>query len=428
MSSESPASELYGSNGVEIAIQNNTALPTGVGGIIAVGSDGTTARFIKVDTSGDQIVVGLGTAGTPAGGVVSVQGVTGMTALTVNNATAANLLANVGGLGAAGSASSGNPVWVAGNVTISAPSYADSTVNALSLTTTGLLRIDGSGVTQPVSGTVTADQGTANTLANAWPMEITDGYNGPAAVKPPSTPAVATDSALVVALSPNSNLPVEGTNSLGSVVSVSATLTNGLTHLNVVDDQAVNKLDDLLLSLDDIGQAITSGNISAKIILPASTIQPLYANLNNIAITLPSLGSAAARSSASIDNSSNLFEDVLMMFQITTATTGVSATGYVNVYGYGAVDGGIIFPEGITGTDAVVTLTAPPNLVLIAQFNANTTSATKTFGPISFCRMYGLDKLPQTWGVVVSNQTGAAFGIGPAGFAITYQGINGQLV
>jgi hypothetical protein len=31
--------------------------------------------------------------------------------------------------------------------------------------------------TQPISGTVTANQGTPNTLADAWPVEITDGTN-----------------------------------------------------------------------------------------------------------------------------------------------------------------------------------------------------------------------------------------------------------
>lgn len=69
--------------------------------------------------------------------------------------------------------------------------------------------------TQPVSGTVTANQGTANTAANAWPQKITDGTNT-AAVKAASTAAVATDPSLVVTLSPNTALPA-GSNALGSV-------------------------------------------------------------------------------------------------------------------------------------------------------------------------------------------------------------------
>ena len=50
----------------------------------------------------------------------------------------------------------------------------------------------------------TVNQGTANTVANAWTSKITDGTNT-GVVKAASTAAVATDPALVVALSPNNN-------------------------------------------------------------------------------------------------------------------------------------------------------------------------------------------------------------------------------
>jgi hypothetical protein len=52
-----------------------------------------------------------------------------------------------------------------GSVTTAAPAYTTGNINPLSLTTTGLLRVDGSGVTQPVSGTITANIGTTNGLA-----------------------------------------------------------------------------------------------------------------------------------------------------------------------------------------------------------------------------------------------------------------------
>lgn len=53
-----------------------------------------------------------------------------------------------------------------------------------------------------VSGTVTANQGTAAAVAGAWPVEVTNGTSV-AAVKAASTAVVATDPALVVAVSPN---------------------------------------------------------------------------------------------------------------------------------------------------------------------------------------------------------------------------------
>jgi len=108
-----------------------------------------------------------------------------------------------------------------GYATTSAPSYSNNTFNALSLTTAGALRVDGSAVTQPISGSV--NQGTANTLSNKWPVQVTDGTNtmptgdavgraifekitdgtNTAAVKAASTAAATTDPSLVVALSPN---------------------------------------------------------------------------------------------------------------------------------------------------------------------------------------------------------------------------------
>jgi len=77
-----------------------------------------------------------------------------------------------------GSTTSGQSgVLVQGAVTTSAPSYTTGQTDPLSLTTAGALRVDGSGATQPVSGTVTANQGTPNTAANSWPVEMTDGTN-----------------------------------------------------------------------------------------------------------------------------------------------------------------------------------------------------------------------------------------------------------
>ena len=59
---------------------------------------------------------------------------------------------------------------IQGAVTTAAPTYSTSTTNPLSLTTAGALRVDGSATTQPVSGTVTANQGTAN--ATPWNQNI----------------------------------------------------------------------------------------------------------------------------------------------------------------------------------------------------------------------------------------------------------------
>lgn len=71
------------------------------------------------------------------------------------------------------------------------------------------------------------NQGTSASLANGWATRITDGTNGPAAVKAASTAAVATDPALVVAISPNNSLTITSAD-------VSATGALGSNGANVV--------------------------------------------------------------------------------------------------------------------------------------------------------------------------------------------------
>ena len=62
-------------------------------------------------------------------------------------------------VGATGAAAPSSATLAGGNATTAAPTYTTATMNALSLNTSGGLRVDGSGVTQPVSGTVTANLG-----------------------------------------------------------------------------------------------------------------------------------------------------------------------------------------------------------------------------------------------------------------------------
>jgi hypothetical protein len=124
--------------------------------------------------------------------VITVQGIASMTALKVDGSGVTQpvsgtvavsnsfaLDASVTGLQVAqASTTSGQRgELVQGAVTTAAPTYTTGQTDPLSLTTAGALRVDGSGVTQPVSGTVTSNQGTAAVTANAWPIKVTDGTN-----------------------------------------------------------------------------------------------------------------------------------------------------------------------------------------------------------------------------------------------------------
>jgi hypothetical protein len=88
MSQDSPIAILSDSAGVQLAAQDGVAVPAATPGLIAMLSDGTNSRYIRGDSSGRMVVVGAGVAGTPAGGVVSIQGVVGGTAIPVSGSFA----------------------------------------------------------------------------------------------------------------------------------------------------------------------------------------------------------------------------------------------------------------------------------------------------------------------------------------------------
>lgn len=167
-------------------------------------------------------------------------------------------------------------------------------------------------------------------------------------------------------------------------------------------------------------------SILALVSLPldASTTKTLYGTSNQaITCTFTSLTNGSYRQSTVIDNSSNLFLDALVMVKAKSASSSTSATGYVAIYGYGTADGGTTYDGGASGSDASYTVdVTPPNLVLIGilNLNANSTTVQRTF---SVATAFG-GQLPQKWGIIVLNATGATLdaSIGSAWF----QGVQAQ--
>ncbi len=282
---------------VESGLTNNDMYPLSLttGGLLRVdGSNATqpVSGTVTANAGTGSFTVAQATAanlnatvvGTGAGGAVNVaQSTAGNLNATVVGTTVAGSGASSGLFTVQGN-SSGTPIPVSGTVTASNPSVgataasppADATyvgglvttsvesgltsgdMYPLSMTTGGLLRVDGSNVTQPISGTVTANAGTGSfTVAQAtaanlnatvtgtvaatqsgtwtvqpgntanttpWLATINQGSNS-AAVKPASTAAATIDPSLVVALSPNSLTPsvVDRTGS-GTMAALNATV------------------------------------------------------------------------------------------------------------------------------------------------------------------------------------------------------------
>lgn len=142
MSGVSPSSVLFSSDGYELAVVDGAAFVPNTRSILFAGNDGTNTRTVLVDSLGRPVMVGAGTAGSPAGGVITIQGDPAGTPVTVNQGT--------------------SPWVISGTVSVSSVG--------------GTVAVTQSTSPWVVSGTVTSDQGAPNTLANAWPITLTDGY------------------------------------------------------------------------------------------------------------------------------------------------------------------------------------------------------------------------------------------------------------
>lgn len=143
---DSPAVILYDAAGVAMAVQNGVAIPASTRGLLPMVSDAGTARRLAGDGVGRAVVVGAGAAGTPTGGVATVQGdpagtpvpvSVGALALPTGAATEATLAtraadatltARLGTLGQKAAAGS-TPVVLASDQTLPLPTGAATSAN-----------------------------------------------------------------------------------------------------------------------------------------------------------------------------------------------------------------------------------------------------------------------------------------------------------
>lgn len=144
-----------------------------------------------------------------------------------------------------------------------------------------------------------------------------------------------------------------------------------------------------------------------------------------ITCTLAALANAGARESTVVDNSANLYLDALVQLQVKSNAAGTVATGYVDVYAYGTVDGGTTYSDSATGADAGITLTSPPNARMIGRINVVANAVTYQGHPMSVAAAFG-GVLPDHWGIIVMNGTGAALDAVEAAHLKLYQGVYAQ--
>lgn len=139
-----------------------------------------------------------------------------------------------------------------------------------------------------------------------------------------------------------------------------------------------------------------------------------YPAASDLTITLASLASdtnlLTGRESATIDNTANLYLDILISGKV-TAGTSPTASRSIEVWAVGSWDG-TNWPDVFDGTESAETITSADIKASVCRFvaamaTANTSDRTYHFGPVSLASAFG-GTLPPKVVLFVTHSTGVA--------------------
>ena len=143
-----------------------------------------------------------------------------------------------------------------------------------------------------------------------------------------------------------------------------------------------------------------------------------------ITLTLTSLTDGSWRQSAAVDNTSNLYIDVLVGGSVQVGTSP-TADGTIDIYAYGQYDASGEYTAGASGSDAAYTADGEEGqLKFIASIVVDATSDQDyEWGPYNIAPAFG-GVIPQRWGLVVENNTGATLNATGTNNETIYTGID----
>lgn len=152
-----------------------------------------------------------------------------------------------------------------------------------------------------------------------------------------------------------------------------------------------------------------------------------YAASASITCTLASLTSSTTvgRGSAVIDNTSNLYADVMVTLGImTSAGTQAAVDKACYIYLYGSEDGVVYNGSSAEaeGSDASLTFDSPTNLRGPYVLSCPSSSTTYRLVIGSVASSFG-GVMPRKWGVVVQNYSGLLLNATESNHQKTYTGI-----
>ena len=137
-----------------------------------------------------------------------------------------------------------------------------------------------------------------------------------------------------------------------------------------------------------------------------------YPAASDLTITLASLASdtnlLTGRESATIDNTANLYLDILISGKVTAGTSPTAARS-IEVWAVGSWDG-TNWPDVFDGTESAETITSADIKASVARYlaamaTANTSDRAYHFGPVSLASAFG-GTLPPKVVLFVTHSTG----------------------
>lgn len=142
-----------------------------------------------------------------------------------------------------------------------------------------------------------------------------------------------------------------------------------------------------------------------------------------ITITLASLADDGLQESSANSNVSNLFLNALVQLKV---KTGASTAGDKNilVYAYGTADGGTTYSGDASGNNGAFGGNIA-NCVLMGIIDTPTAATAYESNVMNVANAFG-GVLPDHWGIIVKNQTGATLDGAENNFSKFYQGVLAQ--
>lgn len=151
-----------------------------------------------------------------------------------------------------------------------------------------------------------------------------------------------------------------------------------------------------------------------------ATVSMNYGSRTEFTITSASLTNTSLRESDVVDNSTNKFVDVLVTCFV-TAQTGPAAGDYLDIYAYTKVDDtGPKYSGDATGSDAAYSGESK-NLAFVGRVAVESTTQMEG-GPFSLRAAFG-GTMPDTFGIVIDNETDGTLSATETACKFFYQGI-----